>query len=654
MECTQQMKPHQIFPLLTAAMLIMSYTFPAITVMAGTVSENSSDILSEADSAPEPESVSENHSADSSDEDAAQESTDMPLPAEAPGFLATLEHCSDGYIVKGYFSEFLPDTIFVQPQSSLDGEYWQDCGIDWHLSNLGDEDPDSRYALENQICLYETFEPLKSYLDGSLNRFWLRLLITRENGVTYETQAAVIERGEFGQVPDDITCTAGFAPAMLFRETNSTGGFTYCGRYQLTANESSSPEDIAAFLPATVPVQVELCKGKKLFADCIIDCPVTWKPLSLPTLTAGESVILRDAAEEIVIPAGTSLSTPMGGFTLSEPLGIEQGTRLTDEVVLVLNVISCGQAPTGVLAINNNELKMAFDLKPTGAASIRVYTLAEGDAEWSEITGLPILNAVNAQPSTANSGYTDILSSSQEPYRSYLDAAFSKEEPRPFLVGFKIEGGVYDGCQLILACPDTYDLPPDLIVGGSGGNEGNAGSDNREDSTAEGQRPNLPHDSSDKKKDSRTDPSPIPPTASDESCPSPATAPASVPEQSANQPKSENQTPDIPDTPQATDNTDEKLLKALTDAPSDVSKNGRQAVFPDKESKPKRDTSHVPVNAPQQSASSAQPPAAAQTVPRNTNERSIGIPFLLAATATAICMGIALITLRRKYPAGKP
>lgn len=648
------MKLHRIFPLLTAAMLIMSYAFPVITVMACTVSENSADILSEADSAPEAESVSENHSADFSNEDTVQELANIPLPATAPGFTATLEHCSDGYIVKGHFSEFLPDTTFVQPQSSSDGDSWQNCGVEWNLRSLGDEDPDSRYALENQICLYETFEPLKSYLDGSQNRFWLRLLITRENGVTYETQAAVIERGESEQVPDDITCSASFAPTMLFRETNSAGGFVYCGRYQLTVNESSSKEEIAAILPDTVPVQVELCKGKKPFADCIIDCPVTWKSLSLPSLSAKESVILRDAAEEIVIPAGTLLSTPMGSFTLGEPLDIGQGSWLTDEVVLVLNVISGGEAPTGVLAINNNELKMAFDLKPTGATSIRTFTLAEGGTEWTEIPGLPLLDAINAQPSTASSGYTDILGSSEEPYRSYLDAEFSQKEPQPFLVGFKIEGGVYDGCQLILACPDTYDLPPDLVVNGSGGNEGNAGSDNRDDSTEEGQRPNLAPDSGDSAKYGRTDASHNPPAASNESSPSSAQAPASVPGQSSNPPKAGSQTPDTPGPTKTTDNTEGKLQKTLTKVPADASKNGRESVPPDKEPKPKRDTGHARINTPQQSASSAQPPATVQTVPGNASRKNISVYFLLAATAAVICMGISLVTVRRKYPVEKP
>lgn len=507
------MKPHRIFSLLLTAALVISYGFPAHAA-------DENEILSEEVSAPEPVSVSENQPEELPTEDCGKSSenelvsvsenqlgeppvkevfsvseaqAEIQIPEEKPGFSASIEHCSDGYVVKGCFREFFSDTTLVQPQSSLDGEIWQDCQwMEWNLSCLGSEDTDSLQALQNQICLYDRFEPLKSYLAGKLDHFYMRLYITRENGISYETQAAVIERGDPHPIPEGITYSASFTPAMLTRETSPSGAYVYCGKYQLTVCSDASAENISTLLPDTLPIQVDLQNGRKHFADCTIDCPVTWKSLSLPALTAGESVTLRDAAEEIVIPAGTLLSTPIGSFTLPEPLGIESGLWMTDEIVLILNVISKGEPPTGVLAINNNELKMAFNLKPTGAVAIRAYTLAIGSQEWTELSGLSLLDAVNSQPSTANSGYVDILRSDQEPYRSYLAAEFANEEPCPFLVGLIIEGGVYDGCQLILACPDTYELPPDLLVGGSGGNEGNAGSSSRDDSTEEGQRPNLP------------------------------------------------------------------------------------------------------------------------------------------------------------------
>lgn len=498
------MKRHRILSVLLAALLTLSYSFPTFAVSENDLSSDGN-AVSESTSAPEPTTVSENQPEILSGDDASEEPAytampenepETPAADKKPGFSASLTHCSEGYVVKGCFTEFLPDTTLVQPQSSLDGENWQDCGVDWNLSCLGNDD--YLYELQNQICLYERFEPLKSYLAGELERFYLRLRIATESGMNYETEAAVIERRETMPLPEEITISASFAPAMCSYETTASGSFVCSGKYQLTVRADSSPGEIAAYLPDTLPVQVELKKGRDHFTECIINCPVTWKPLSLSGLTAGESVSIQDAAEEIVIPAGTGLSTPMGCFTLDEPLRLESSWWITDEVLLVLNVIPENGNPTGVLAINNNELKMAFNLKPTGATAIRAYTLVDGESAWTELSGLPLLDAVNAQPLTANSGYTDILTSSQEPYRSYLAAEFAGEPSKPFFVGLKIEGGVYDGCELILPCPDNYELPPDLHVGGSGGNEGNAGNGSRDDSTEEGQRPNLPKPRPDK------------------------------------------------------------------------------------------------------------------------------------------------------------
>lgn len=411
-------------------------------------------------------------------EPGTMEESGVPAPDEAPLFHAAVEYYSHGYyIVKGTVAEFLPDTASVHPMYSLDGENWQLCGQDWNLD------------LQTQICLYNNEEPLKSYLNGELDSFYLKLHITRENGETYETQPAVIERGVPQPVPKEISLIANFTSAMRVRETKPASVY---GRYQITINADAAPEDVSAFLPDTLPVTIGLYQGIDFITEGTIDCPITWKPLSFSQLTAGESITIPDAAEEIIIPADTLLSTPMGIFQLNEPLGLNHDMA-TDEIRLVLNVVSENESPAGALTAENDGLALAFHLKPTGAASIRVYTLSAGDTEWKELPALSLLNMVNAQPSTANSSYALVIHKDWEPYRSYLSAESSGETPAPFLIGLKIEGGVYDGQQLILPWPDTYDLPLNLpLLGGSGGNEGNAGADNKNDSTEEGQRPELP------------------------------------------------------------------------------------------------------------------------------------------------------------------
>lgn len=277
---------------------------------------------------------------------ARAEEEGIPIFAETPMFSAGIEYSFEGYVVKGNFTEFVPDISHIQPLYSLDGETWQACGVEWDLQQLGTEESDELAKLQNQICLYSSFEPLRSYLEGNLDCFYLKLHLTRENGITYETQAAVIDRGESRSIPEEMTFCAAFDSSMGIFEKNP---FCYYGRYQLTVNADASPEDISALLPDTLPVEVQIQRGGYTVAKGIVDCPVTWKPLSFPRLTAGECVTISDAAEELVIPAGTLVSTPIGVFQLEEPLKIEQDMIITDEIRLVLNVIPEGEKPAEVL-----------------------------------------------------------------------------------------------------------------------------------------------------------------------------------------------------------------------------------------------------------------------------------------------------------------
>ncbi len=211
---------------------------------------------------------------------------------------------------------------------------------------------------------------------------------------------------------------------------------------------------------------------------------------------------VEDAAEEIIIPAGTLLNTPNGIFRLSKPLAVDH-----DEVRLILNVTAENPEPTGTLRSYFAGLEISFDLKPTGATAIRAYTFSEGESSWSEVSEPLLPETVNAPSSTASSLFTFVLTKAQEPYRSWLAAWNAGEEPTPFLVGLTIQGGVYDGQQLILAFPDTYETPvqpPKL--NGSGGNECNAGSDNKNDSTAAGQRPGLPQTPADNEQNAQQQP----------------------------------------------------------------------------------------------------------------------------------------------------
>ena len=418
---------------------------------------------------------------------------DTPFPNEAPAFHAHIEYSFQGYVAKGSFTEIPPDISLIQPLYSLDGDTYQTCGEPWDLSWVGMDDAGSLAKLQNQICLYSSQEPLKSYLDKKLDRFFLKLRLVLQNGVTYETQAALIDRGSPQPVPEELRPEAYFDTSLAAYETRPFCGF---GRYQLTVRADASAEEIVSCLPDTLPIVIKLEKGLEHVTEGVIDCPVTWKPLSLPELIVGESVTISDAAEEIVVPKGTLLNTPTGIFRIDEPLKLYDQYGLTNEVRLVLNVISEDGEPTGALCEEHAGLEMAFDLKPTGATEIQAYVWSENNPIWQSLPDVSLLDAVNEQPSTENSGYALVINSEQEPYQSYLMEKTAGNTPMPFLIGLTIKSGVYDGRQLILAWPDTYEIPLALPkLGGSGGNELNAGADNKNDSTSEGQRPNLPQNS---------------------------------------------------------------------------------------------------------------------------------------------------------------
>lgn len=464
-----------------AALLLLSNVFPALSVTAGQLPEE----IITPDNARISDEISQELPT------ATPEEANVPSPGEsALPFSAAIEYSPHGYQVRGTFTDFPADTVSVQPMYSLDGEHWQACQDNyWDLEGLGDES--MLPYLQNQICLLCNDEPLKSYLAEKLDRFYLKLQLTEENGATFDTQEAVIERGGPRPVPEGIIPQARFTSSMTVRRPKPLRGTQ--GQYQLTVHPDATPEEIASLLPDTIPVNVQILpQNLEDMAEGAADCPVTWKPLSLPQLAPGACITIPDAAEALTIPAGTLLSTPMGIFQLKES-PVFNTAFSSDEISLVLNVVAENENPTGALSKGKEGLSMSFYLKPTGAASIRAYVISEGETEWTELPELSLTESVNAQPATANSGYTLVLSNSQEPYRSYLAAQNAGEKPTPFFVGFKIEGGVYHGRELILPWPGTYELPPTLPdLKGSGGNEGNIGSGNKDNSTDEGQRPDLP------------------------------------------------------------------------------------------------------------------------------------------------------------------
>lgn len=266
--------------------------------------------------------------------------TVFPVPDQAPPFHARIE-LRMGYTVIGTFTDLTPDIVQIQPLYSWDGENWQDSTRDWNLFGLATADEYKLKGLQKQPCLFHSDEPLKSYIAGEIDRFYLKLRITKENGLSYETQFAVIQHDGLQPIPEGAERRACFSSAIAVYESDPAVPYGYrkYGRYQLTVSANATAQDISSLLPDTLPVEVQIDHGSDFIAIGIIDCPVTWKPLSLPPLSPGESITISDAAEDILVPNGTLVSTPIGTFQLDQPLSLDMPPS-TDEISLVLNINS--------------------------------------------------------------------------------------------------------------------------------------------------------------------------------------------------------------------------------------------------------------------------------------------------------------------------
>lgn len=418
---------------------------------------------------------------------------------EQPSFEVSVTLDPDGYKAWGTLGTIHPDTARIRPVYSLDGDVYQavseDTGMDWLLDGLDAADDETLTRLRTQPCLMGNDEPLKSYIAEELDRFFLRLEITLQNGVTYDSAPALVER-ETSQPPsDNIVIHPVFPRTMRVWDPATSSAY---GKYQITARETAEAGDIAALLPSTVPVELQLMDVEgSIITTEIVRADVSWKELPKLTLAAGETFVVADAAEDIIIPAGTEIRTPVGSYILPENIGFDDSFA-SDEIRLSIYALGSEEKPEislrgtefGEPVADELPLSLAFTRKPSGATSIKVYSFAQGDEDWTELCELLELRDVDANQSAQLYGYMNVLQPTESPYREYLQGELSG-----FMLGLIIEGGTYNGEKVILSWLEEYD-PPDRIpeLSGSGGNQNNAGSgDGSGDGSDDGQRPDLPN-----------------------------------------------------------------------------------------------------------------------------------------------------------------
>lgn len=421
--------------------------------------------------------------------------TASDLPPEPPAFaVEILKYGANGDCLFGIFNDFTPNIKTLFPIYSLDGEKFEpimagsepmtwDLGL--HTQGTGP------LSLTHQVCSLPSMEPLCSYLNGTLDSFTLKLRVATWSGETYDTQPFCVSR-ELAPQPEDSRAVADWPASIRAKDGRLP---PYYGKVQVTAREGMTSEELRALLPDTLPVEIQLVTSDWQTIDSgMFSCPIEWKLPNPLSLSVGREPVVICNAAQAIIPVGQEISMAAGDYRLTE--GVEFSGGFTAEVRLSVNVLP--KEAKAALALDDKEpggadplpLSLAFHQKPSGAAAIRCFYYCEGMEDWAEASELLMQMPVDEIPINPASEYYTLFAPEQAPYREYLAGTLPG-----FLVGIEIEGGVFDGELHTLRWPDAYETPNRVpVFTGSGGNRGDAGSDNNDGNSSEngGQRPGLP------------------------------------------------------------------------------------------------------------------------------------------------------------------
>ena len=514
-----------------------------------------------------------------------------PLPEEPPAFTTVIKHRGGaGWVLMGRFEAFTPDIKDVTPCWSLDGVQFQRSD-DWQwLLDKGAE----------QTCMAPSQEPFSSYLDGHIDLFYVKLHITTWSGQAYDTQVAVVSRNDPQPQPEGTVVAVAYpvmTMAVFERDERKL-----CGRWQVTAREGTAWDTLAAWLPDTLPIELQLMQGGTAIDWGSVRWGVTWEtPEAFTPDVGGSPYVIKDAAEPLDLAAGLEVPMYNGIYRLNEtPDFASQGA--SDQVNLFINVVP-GDARAKIHLFDNGNdrgaLSLAFEEKPTGATAIRYYYLTEGMEDWTLVGDLLDKLPVDAVPKAKEYGDVPLFTEEDTPYREY------KEAGQPFLVGIEIEGGVFDGELHTLSWPGDYDPPPSTPdFNGSGGNENNAGGGSGGSDDGNGQRPDLPDEEEPAESDDTPPPKEdeIPPSEPDGTMPEPEEPQPSTPDG-----EKENDRPQRPSPPP------QPTLPSQTD-PSAEQEPATAGFYPLEETPPAEEIEAEPTQTPAPAASpapvSAEPPLA--------------------------------------------
>lgn len=357
--------------------------------------------------------------------------------------------------------------------------------IPWDLDCLTSDNAEDVNSLLTHRLLYGVDTPFKQYLEGEYSSFSMKLEIVLEDGTSFFTSLATLDREESINLPDDASVSA--IPRKYLQYGKAL--------YQITVTSDTTVEDIKSILPDTLAIEIQIFNSSNELLDYgVASLPVEWSLPSTIDFNDG-NISITDALVFETIEDPIQLETNNGTYTLTAPISFNEYAPKSME--LVINVVD--DINENVVQLDGDtydDLMLSFDYKPSGSTAIKAYYYDALNNTWVYLRDLVDEKDINFAPTSASYPYLTLCKYDETPYVEYLEGSLDT-----LLFALVIEGGIYDQEEILVSFPGDYILSDPLPeIGGSGGNENNLGGNNAETpDNSGGLRPGLtpPADSND-------------------------------------------------------------------------------------------------------------------------------------------------------------
>ena len=387
------------------------------------------------------------------------------------------------------------DNLTFQKQSETDAEAWA-------------EDAAGRKL--HRVCMHKNQEPLASYLNGRIDRIYVKLEVHSSLETSTFTQVASLERPVAGENVQMIQMAGpGILPNML-----AGSRFERYAMFHMTVTECE--EGYAAVLPTTQPVGLTLVPEQNLpyedrMSTIEVLYGVAWEQTEDDPLKFMATEMWSLMAEDYYFVAGNQNFCLKADRYPENPLTHQWMERF--KWYCTVHPVAKGYE-TEIFLEEDADIGILYaklPLKPTGMSRIEIEASVDGEQNWSMIGVLHAEeNPVDYMPSQED--YSIGILSDE------LVNELLAHGQGTFHVRLKIvNGALGNQCELEGSDGDTYtysktaiwtgkytELPDDGNndnndafqpgndnddTDGSGGNNGNVGTDN--DGETNGQRPGI-------------------------------------------------------------------------------------------------------------------------------------------------------------------